>query len=458
MEKKLIICFPIEINSRELLPKLCLAYQLLKTKKINIVIGDKKNFFIDYEKSKNLIFFFKGGGAHLSNLFKHVSKNNFIFNLDEEGPVCLLRNHDLDLKVNQKVNQYMSKIILWGKKDRKIYQLRNCNSSKVEVLGHPKLDLLKKPFIGIFKKEYNLIKNKFKNFVFIPSHYAVDNIIKDSHYFLYIKKTRKIKWDTKKKTSKELKKYAQFVNLVKLLAEKNPDKLFIFRPHPGQSLSKVKLRFGKIPSNLKIIFNYTVTPWILACEHYIHSGCTTVFEAALLNKKITYISNFDKFDYLWSKIGNKFHVHDTKKILSFFKNINNIVKKNKFYNLENLIQNITQKNNFAKKFIEILKKENYLDKISSLQIRKYNLNRQKFYKIIFSKIKDFALKIDIIAQIFSYFDPSSIFTKKMKNLKFDKISKREIHKNLKLLSSLDKVKIKFKITDLNGYMFQINSR
>jgi surface carbohydrate biosynthesis protein len=456
MKKKLTICFPIEIKKREFLPKLYLAYQLLKTKKVNIVIGDKKFFFIDYEKSKNLIFFFKGGGEHLSNLFKHVSKNNFIFNLDEEGPIFLLRKYDIDLKVNKKVNQYMSKIILWGTEDRKIYKLRDCDSSKVKVLGHPKLDLLKKPFIGIFKKEYNLIRNKFRNFVFIPSHYSVDNIIKDSNYFLYIKKTRKIKSDSKQKATKELKRYTQFINLVKFLAEKNPDKLFIFRPHPGQSLSKVKLRFGKIPGNLKIIFNYTVTPWILACEHYIHSGCTTVFEAAVLNKKITYISNFDKFDYLWSKIGNKFKVHDTKKILRSLINDNNILKTNKFFKAENFVHNITKKNNFTKKFIEMLKAENYLDKISSLHIRKYNLNRQRFYKIIFSQIKDVFLKIDLIAKIFSYFNPSSVFTKEMKNSKFDKIGKKEINKNLKLLSTLDKVNIKFKVSDLNGHMFQIN--
>ena len=54
---------------------------------------------------------------------------------------------------------------------------------------------------------------------------------------------------------------------------------------------------------IKIIFKYTVTPWIIACKSYIHSGCTTVFEAITLNKKIFYLSNNNKFDELWCKIG-----------------------------------------------------------------------------------------------------------------------------------------------------------
>ena len=55
MNNKLIVCFPLEIKQRELFSKLYLSYLLLKTKKIDIVIGDKKFFLIDYEKSKNLI-------------------------------------------------------------------------------------------------------------------------------------------------------------------------------------------------------------------------------------------------------------------------------------------------------------------------------------------------------------------------------------------------------------------
>ena len=51
-----------------------------------------------------------------------------------------------------------------------------------------------------------------------------------------------------------------------------------------KTLRETKRRFGKIPSNLKIIYKYSATPWIIACDVFIHSGCTTSLEAAILKK------------------------------------------------------------------------------------------------------------------------------------------------------------------------------
>ena len=63
----------------------------------------------------------------------------------------------------------------------------------------------------------------------------------------------------------------------------------IFRPHPNESIENVLKRFGKVPNNLKIIFSGKITPWIIGCELYIHSGCTTFLEASILKKKIIFV-------------------------------------------------------------------------------------------------------------------------------------------------------------------------
>ena len=342
MSKKLIICFPLEIKRREFFPKLYLAYLLLKTKKIDVIFGDKKKFFIYFEKLKNLIFFYKGGGKHLTYLFKSVNKNNYLFNLDEEGPIALMNNTDIDLKLSGNLDKYISKTILWGKKDIENYKKKKIFSkSKFLVLGHPKIDLLNKPYINLFDKEYKLIKKKFKNFVFIPSHYTADNIIKDRNYYLYIEnlysQDKKLVDEILKE---EIKKFSNFIQFVKTTAEQNPKKLFVFRPHPGQDINKVLKRFGKLPKNLKVIFKYTATPWIMACSQYVHAGCTTVFEAAKLKKNIIYISNFDKFDCYWSKIGKVFNI---KKKIEFSKYLKRDFRKTNITKsslLKDLVENI----------------------------------------------------------------------------------------------------------------------
>ena len=454
MKKKLIICFPLEIKSREFYPKLCLAYSLLKTKKIDIVIGDKKNFFIDFDKSKNLIFFYKGGGLHLLNFFKAISKNNYFFNLDEEGPISLFLKRDLDLKINKTINKYIKKIFLWGNFDKEAYKLKdNFEKKKFHVFGHPKFDVLQKPFVRLFSKEYKFIKKNYKNFVFIPSHYTVDNVIDDQNYYLYIENL--YKRDVKKQLLEENFKYLNFVSVVKLIAENNPKKLFIFRPHPGQSIDKVKKTFGKIPRNLKIIFKYTVTPWIMACDDFIHSGCTTVFEAVKLKKRITYISNYDNCDVVWSKIGKRLDAKQKKKILKHFEtNLNKFKSSNNKY-LENLVKNLTTKKSFNSQFVQFLKNEDYFSKNSRLFVRNYNL-KKNFLNILLSNLKYHLLKIRIIAKIMANIDPSLVFSKDLKDSKFTKTNKKEIREKLQLISKFDNSKDKFKVQDLNGHMFKIS--
>ena len=68
----------------------------------------------------------------------------------------------------------------------------------------------------------------------------------------------------------------------------------------------------------------------MACSQYVHAGCTTVFEAAKLKKNIIYISNFDKFDCYWSKIGKVFNI---KKKIEFSKYLKRDFRKNQYYKI-----------------------------------------------------------------------------------------------------------------------------
>ena len=52
--------------------------------------------------------------------------------------------------------------------------------------------------------------------------------------------------------------------------------------------------FKEKPQNLKLIYKYSVTPWIMNCDVHIHSGCLTAIESAILKKKqITFMPNYD---------------------------------------------------------------------------------------------------------------------------------------------------------------------
>jgi hypothetical protein len=286
----------------------------------------------------------------------------------------------------------------------------------------------------------------------------VDNVIQDENYYLYIQNLYLQKKDKIKKIiSDEKNKYSKFVQLIKKIAEKNPNKQFIFRPHPGQDLNKVIKSFGNLPKNLKIILKYSVTPWIIACDQYIHAGCTTVFEAEKLKKKITYISNFDKFDSIWSNIGYKFFIRDEDKILSFFKKDIKLPKINNPKKINAVVKNINKEYEFGKNFINMLKKENFFQKKSSLYMRNYDL-KKSYIKNFLSNSKTNVLKIKLIARLAAHYIPDFVLTKKLKDSKFYKFNRNELIKTLLLFTKLDDSNIKFKVSKLNEHVFKISIR
>lgn len=457
----MIVCFPIEIKIREFLPKLLITYNILKKRNISVILGEKRNLFINYQKSRDLIVFWKGGGTHLTNFFKEISKRNYLFNLEEEGPVDRFRVHDINLKIKKNLLNLYDKIFIWGKADLIHFKKRNNNNNIYSVFGHPKYDLLKKPYVGIFNSYVDKIKKKYKKFVFIPSSFGTDSYITEENYKIYLHGIYKNNFaidHVDKVIETEKKNYLSLIKIIKILAENNKDIQFVFRPHPSQNLDLVKSSFGIIPKNIKIVYRYSVTPWIIACDLYLHGGCTTVFEAAILKKKIIYCTSEDSYIHYdkFEKIG-KFFVN-IKKCQNY---INLLLKKKIKYKynydtvVNKVIYNYKNKISFCNNFTNLLQSK-YLKKNKSLlALHDYKEKKNFFYKRILSTLKLVILKLPPLLRLISMFKINFVFDSYYKRNKFDYISKNEISYFLNKLSSLESKKFKYMITKMRNNVYKI---
>jgi surface carbohydrate biosynthesis protein len=88
--------------------------------------------------------------------------------------------------------------------------------------------------------------------------------------------------------SENQKNFKEVIKLLFEIAKKFPKVKVIFRKHPNQKYSDFIELFKNKPSNLILVYDNNITPWIKACKVYIHSGCTTVHEAFMLRKKILF--------------------------------------------------------------------------------------------------------------------------------------------------------------------------
>ena len=151
-----------------------------------------------------------------------------------------------------------------------------------------------------------------------------------------------------------------------------------------------KKKFGNKPKNLFIIFKGQVTPWIIGAELFIHSGCTTVFEAAILKKKtICFLPYGRSYRYkIYSKIG--FYFNDKKNCIKFVNKYfrhNNKTLKHEY--VKKIINNYNEKNFFFKEFIKHIKRTSIANLKSEIKLGKQLYGSDLF----FYRTKQFFLKL-----------------------------------------------------------------
>ena len=80
---------------------------------------------------------------------------------------------------------------------KKIFDVINFkDKDKLKCFGHPKYELLKKPYDSLYQNEVSKIKRKYKKFVFIPSSFSYfdshqfqdDNAVENVYFKLFLKK------------------------------------------------------------------------------------------------------------------------------------------------------------------------------------------------------------------------------------------------------------------------------
>ena len=463
----MLVVIPLEIKKREFVQKTFLGYQILKNTNFDVLIGGQRFFSKKIKNFKNAIFFDKNTYyKRVENLINPAE--NQLCMLDEEGPISLLSEEALKFRFHKKLKGKINHFFFWGKKDIKSLSYK-IDSRNISIAGHPKFDLLKKPYDKFFDKEVKQIKKKYNNYIFYPS-----SIEQTNHYFTGVQeKNLKESYPQNSQNSikKKLKKIIEYKNstvknqnrAIKILykfAIDNPEINVIFRKHPREDLAVVKKKFKNFPSNFILDDNFSITPWIIGCDIYMHSGCSSSIEASILKKKIITTIPFgkdirDKFFRSYGNICN-----EEKNCIS---KIDKIKKNNavpEYKSITNYIFNSNTKNSFYKEFIKYLKKNNLKNKKSEIIYHQKVTNQiliiLHFLKIFtysfLSIIKSIILKTFLISLVSEKY----LYSKKELDKKFNNLNKKEIEYVLKKLKKVDKAKFNYKVKKISDSLFLLS--
>ncbi len=466
------IGLPIEIKVREYLSKVFLAFNLVEKLDQDVLIGEKNKVYNIFKNTSKFYLISKGGPVGLFKFFKKKYNKNFLGLLDEEAPLPNLSKHELIPRIHEKILNNLDDYYAWGLNDKNLLiNYLKKNKTNIKSYGHPKFDLLKKKNIGIFRNDVKKIKKKYKNLIFIPSSFSLDQVLGDRETdeyqianFLSDNKNIKNNWVLTKNIEK--KNYNSFLKLLIDLAKNNPKYNFVFRPHPKQLIDNLNKKIFEKPKNFHIIYEGTITPWIISCDLYIHYGCTSSIEAAVLNKKIIlFIENERAFKgrniNLFKTFGKSFNNYDKcKNYINY--HLKYDLKKIKSSKVSNKYISNSSKLSFVDAFInnykmKYLKKTKNINPIRITEICK-SQQKNRLINLTFSWVKNVLLKNYFFSKILKLLNPNLMLSKNYKLSKLDKISLKEIRKDLNIIRSNIRSNIKIKIYEIDNNLFLLSKK
>lgn len=295
-----IVFFPIDTVSREFEWQLILAFKLKKLGYTSF-IGKSDVIRNIHKNSENSIWFGRFGSATGKNktdyeLLKYVKKNKtkFIFLHDEGG---LYHKYNFEDRVllfhpyEAKQTNEIFKILSWGQAQRDILIKNGVDKNKVKITGIPRFDLYKKEFDWIDIDTVNQLKNDYGDFNLILTRFASVNHLNFKSGIISPHYMRKFNFNDKGFNQSfdfwenDCKVFSSFVKMIKEIAYKFSDELFILRPHPSESKKFYEDAFYFF-DNVQVVKKGDVRPWIKAAKNIIHSDCTTGVEGILAGKPV----------------------------------------------------------------------------------------------------------------------------------------------------------------------------
>lgn len=381
-----IIFIPIELPVRELSSSAMLA-SYLSSKGMKVVIGSQlhiKNLALN---SKKTIYLDKTLYSAHNNFYSNLSKKNIkIFCDDIEASGCHVPEIYAQARFSQKNIDLAKGIFFWGKDDfsavKKYYDI---SDTKCFKRGSFRTFFWKNYSQNIPSniKKMNALKEKYGDFVFIPSNFGgsmrsdgtkgVINQVKINYPHLLDKIQKRIDHIEKRR---EL-----FMSDLIKIADCFENINFVFRPHPNEEIYKwIKILPKR--KNLFIEYEGSVTEYIMASNVVLHSGCTSAFEAYFYKKPC--IAHVPRKNKKWDSWQANFMSEETENFSSLEKKLNHLlIHKSEFKNINPFYE---LKDDLLEYYFKAFN-ENDLLTIKEYKNEMYKLNSHSYFNSIKNTIK-----------------------------------------------------------------------
>ncbi len=287
---------PLEIVIREHDGKTTLAHEAVSAG-WNVVLGPKIPLYAVSEQLPEGVFLIKSATPNeLGQIRTLKAQGHKVCSLDEEGVVTFREFLQNNVRYSGDTISEIDRIFFWGDVQRDIYnEVFPDFAEKGHVTGSPRLEFWR-DFAGEAYQDIAAgFREKYGNYILLPSSFGIGNNVLGAGKGLQLTK------DHSRGLSKELSAFMtgqaeqnliafrEYIDFLPDIARHFPDTNFVIRPHPSESHEAwEELTAGF--ENLHLVYEGSVTPWILGAAAIFHFKSTTSIEAHIMGRRVvTYV-------------------------------------------------------------------------------------------------------------------------------------------------------------------------
>tara|TARA_B100000674_G_C37919786_1_gene952690 strand:+ start:437 stop:1756 length:1320 start_codon:yes stop_codon:yes gene_type:complete len=313
-----MILFPCEVFHREFDAKLLLASHLCSKQKNSVLIGYDKHFNNLLPHLADCVLLDKSCSSLMwnSRIKPCLSHDGRVVISDEEGFNNINKTNSamwstrLDFDAAKSIDLYAC----WGNIDYEYFSRFSELSSKLNILGNCRSDLLSSCGKDLYSELSSSFGRVFSKYVMCVDNFCVEHRLgsyKPPAFNKSIDENRRVEEEFNKRQEEQKIRRDFYASLLKKVAAKLPSLTFIVRPHPCADERWWCDQFWSY-RNVHILYHHNIEPWLHSATAVISMGCTTSLQAIVASTPVIEVKNDMNLTTLDS--ANKGYAHNYTKL------------------------------------------------------------------------------------------------------------------------------------------------
>ncbi len=278
------LLIPVETLNREFDGKLLLALMAAE-RGWRPVIGGRTTMHERLASMPRSVYLGKDARTSSKLMYSLLEKMGHSIACFDEEALVRFSDELFLMKFEPKTFARVRLLFAWGQDNAHLWQRSpHYKNQPIVNAGNPRIDMMRPELREYYKDEIDSLQRRFGRFVLINSNFAlVNHFIPNLTRFAVSKDAAEEQVEHYREGMKAHKQrmFEAFRAMLPQLSAAVYPQQIVVRPHPSESPEPWRMAAAGL-TNVHVVHEGSVVPWLAAAGALVHNGCTSAIEAAVL--------------------------------------------------------------------------------------------------------------------------------------------------------------------------------